>query len=264
MREAFLVNPPRKKKKGGARRKHKGGRRATTGLSLKEKRRVWGRRYRARLKREGGSTYKHRGRGGARRRVMIRPRGHITITARNRPARRRYYRSNPVRRYHRRRYNAPMYNRPRYSRRYRRNAVSAGALGGPFDLMRNLPYFVTGGLSAIATVVVPTLVPAPVGSTPTTQTMIKYGVQAGVAIGGGFMIGKFMGKTHGAVWAITGGAIILADVITNFVLKPMGLLSDYEVMQGYEISPLGDEYVVEDTGDAGAFPENVELGAFPY
>jgi len=122
------------------------------------------------------------------------------------------------------------------------------------DLMQNMPYFLTGALSATAVVAVPAMT-----GLATTPAM-KYGVQAAVAIGGGILVGQFAGKTHGSIWAITGGAVILAEVLKDFVFKPMGLLSDYEISD-YEISDIGDEELegYEESEGLEAFPEMEEL-----
>lgn len=157
--------------------------------------------------------------------------------------------ANPVRRRYRR-------NAPRHRvARYRRNPISG--LGGPMDFGKNMPYIFTGALSATATAMVPSMLAPmlPAGFTgPPTRILLKFAT----AVGGAFVVDMVMPRRgHGAVWALVGSGIALADALQEYLLKPMGFISDYEVGD-YEV----EDY--EDNEDMGAFPDtDVGMSAFP-
>ena len=129
--------------------------------------------------------------------------------------------------------------RRRSSRRMRRNPVGIGSLTGTVRSV--LPLAITGGASIIATNITPGLVGV-------TSPWMRYGVQAATAFGGGWAVGKFIGKQHGVVWAVTGTAVIVADLLQKYVLR--GILPG--------LSGFG-----EDEYDMGAFPYQETMGAFP-
>lgn len=151
----------------------------------------------------------------------------------------------------RRRYGKHRKSRAKGRRRgYRRNPVSS-ALGKPLQMVTsNLPYMITGGISALATVAVPKLLKF-------TDPLPYYGAQAATAVGGGIVAGMVAGKQHGMVWTVVGGSVILADVLKNYVLKGLGLsgyigddeYEDYEYVEAYpdELSAYPDE--LEDYGE---------------
>lgn len=146
-------------------------------------------------------------------------------------------------------------------RRHRRNPAIAA--GGPLDIMGNLPYIATGAISAIAVVAVPSLTGMGVKG-----PIYKYGTQVATAIGGGIVVGKFVGKSHGAVWALVGSAVIVADIVKTYLLSSLGLsdalgLNDYNLeafpaagMQDYNLEDYGE-------GELEAFP-STEIEESPY
>lgn len=141
-------------------------------------------------------------------------------------------------------------------RHYKRNpALSIGGL----QIKKNLPFVATGAVSAIAV----TFVPAITGLSA-KGPIYKYGAQLATAIGGGMLVGKFVGRSHGTVWMIVGASVVLADVLKTYVLTGLGL-SDY-MLEAFPDS--GEEemsaYEMEDYGDAyGEITEGDELEAFP-
>ncbi len=90
---------------------------------------------------------------------------------------------------------------------------------------RNFPYVLTAGVAAAATAVAPALA----GPTIVTGRGMKYAVQGGTAIIGGALVGRFLGRAHGMVWAITGLGVIAADLVTAYIIGPWLGLADYEV-----------------------------------
>lgn len=229
MREPFLVNPPkrrRRKRNAPRRRKHTMG-------SVRRHRPV---------------LYGH----GKRWKRSPKSRSLLAGIQINRPKRRRYHRYTAVMSNPRRYRKNPARH---YRRHYRRNPVATGAMGGPLDIMKNVPYLVTGAISITATTLGPGFIPG-----ASTSPWMKYGAQAAIVVGGGLVVGKMFGRTHGSVWAVTGGAVILADVLANFVLKPMGLFSDYDV-EGYDIDSGEESYA--DGLDAYPMETGSEFSAFP-
>ena len=130
-------------------------------------------------------------------------------------------------------------SRRRLSRKFHTNPALGMRMTGPMDLMNNLPLIATGALSAIATVSVPALTGIGVGN-----PMVKYGVQLATALGGGWVVGRFIGRNHGTVWALTGSAVVLADILKTYVLGGMLGLSAYPE-------------------DLSAFPDDDELSTYP-
>ena len=247
--EPFLINPHR----GGRRRKagrriHK---RKMSALQLKyfgpraARRRVARRRKKnplgeeivivgnPRRRRVRRGVYKLKRRGVVK---MARRRRRVRVSRRRRRSARRsrgVISMNP-RRYRRRRRSGGRMRRNaflnvRHRRRRGRRNPAVGAIGGlswrrPMTLV---PVLVTGGLSAAVTVAAPNLlnrfVPAGIPRGP----LFTYGSQLLSAFGGGWLISRFLGRTHGAVWTIVGVAVVGGGILNQFVLGPSGLLSAY-------------------------------------
>ena len=156
----------------------------------------------------------------------------------------------------------------------RRRGYSRNPAGGALTFrgfQKNLPYMLTGGISAIATTMAPGIVNNFLPNAP--YMAVKLGSQIGTAVGGAFAIDMLIPrKGHGMVWMIVSGATIAADLIREYVLPQIGL-SDYEV-GAYELE---DRY--NENGNNGenmdnnnydengidAFPDafSDELDAFP-
>ncbi len=122
---------------------------------------------------------------------------------------------------------------------------------GPLDVMRILPLATTASVSLISTMVIPSFVPQ-----AATNVWVKYGVQAGVAIGGGMVVRNIraLGPAHAAVWTVTGFAVIVGDLLKTYLLPQLGLtVGDYVV---------SDYTTISDQEEIGAFPG--EVGAFPF
>ena len=243
--EPFLINPAKKRRRVRRRKKAvvvraRKRRRRTVILAPKTTRKYRRKKRRAavRSKRKrviyqvGPKTWTRRSPAKRKRAYLVNPVGQeLLIAGANRPKRRR-------------------------RRSYRRNP--AVTLGGPMDIMKNVPYIMTGALAATATIAVPAM--TGLGMTP----MTKYGVQAAVALGGGMLVEQIAGRGHGSVWAITSGAVILADVLREYVFVPMGLLSDYDVNSLDQYNNEGEGPYEEEEPEVmemSAFPG--EMGAFP-
>ena len=243
MKEPFLINPPKKKaggpkkkKKTATKAKRKGGFASLPAsfAGLTRHRPIFYQTAAKKWTRSPRSKSKIAG-------VMVNPHPGLMVAGANpyRVKRRRSVRKNPV-----------------------------IALGGPMDFARNMPYLFTGALSATAVSVVPAVL-APMVGKILPGNMGTMASKLLVTVGGGYVINMVMPKKgHGAVWALVGSGIILADVLKEYVLKPMKLLADYEI-NDYEISDddsesyegYGDD---GDSEDMGAFPDTeVGMGAFP-
>lgn len=293
-REAFLVNPPKhlrrrrrtlmlrnsmplfgrtrkrvRRKLSALRRRlpmfggSLSGLRLAAPMRRRKKRRVnpVAKRRRARVTRKRRVTRK-KSRRSTRLRIKVgkrvRKTGRVRTIAVNRPRRRRRRRNPPlmiVGANPRRRRRSRSYRRNRVHRRsYRRNP--AISMGGAFANVRsNIPYFVTGALSAIAISVVPGQLPANLTNAPWK----KYAVQGAVAVGGGMVVGKFINSKHGTVWMIVGGAMIVADLLRTYLLQGVMGISGYELGETYEPEYQISEYP---TPTMDAFPD-VSMGAFP-
>ena len=186
---------------------------------------------------------------------------------RNEPRRRKkgFRRNEPRRRKKGFRRNEPRKSRRSYRRNeprkrkkgFRRNPATATSMikeFSPSKIMSIAPYFITGAASMIATAKVPTLIGAG------DSMLWKYGSQLVTAIGGGILVGRFFGKTHGFVWAAVGGSVVAADLISNYVLKQVG------------ISGLAEDLIeTQSYAEVGAYPyaeiagyPYAEVGAYPY
>lgn len=134
-------------------------------------------------------------------------------------------------------------NRPRR----RRNP----AVKNMFDVKSALPHVAVGAGSAIAVAVAPSIIPV-------QAPVVKYGVQLGTVVGGGLLLGKTVkDKSLGITWAITGSAVILADILKTYVLQGMFGLSDVE--SAYAL----DAYPNEADEGFAAFPDEQSLEAYP-
>lgn len=167
------------------------------------------------------------------------------------------------------RHNNPMVatanpRRRRHTVRHRRRrnpfGVNLGGMAGRFtgsitDIRHWGPLAITGGLSAITGAVVP-------GMLGVYNPWAKYGVQTAVAIGGGIVVERAVGKEHGQAWMIVGVAMVGYQLLKEFVLQPyfpqfavgLGYYEDY-----YPTSAYGDAREVSQ--QVGAFPN--QMSAFP-
>lgn len=127
---------------------------------------------------------------------------------------------------------------PRRRRHYRRNP--ALTIGG-FDFLKNAPLILTGALSAASLVIVPNFL-----KLSSTSPLVKYGVQAGVVVGGGYVTGKTLGSQYAYSWMLAGSAVVLADILQNYVFGALLPGSINLTQAGF-----------------GAFPSHYGLSAFP-
>lgn len=232
--EPFLINPPRRKKRkssgkrrrkassGGRKRRRRPVKTVVVHAAPKRRRR---RKAGVRRRRRSASSYgrKHRpvvygsGRTWRRSKAYRKRRKHKHLLV------------NPGL--------ALIGNRPR--RRRRSNPVSVVGLKG--QLMGALPLAVTGIASGVATSLVP-------GYLNLSNQWMNYGVKAGVALFGGQMVGKFVGKDHGLIWTVAGLSILVKDLVQQYlpgVIPGLG----YTYPSYYEAPSVG------------AYPQ--EMGAFP-
>lgn len=258
MEEPFLVNPA--KKKG---RKRKVGRPKSRRVAAPRKKRKAlprGKRHRPVVYGSGKVWTRSSSSRSKRRGISLNP---YLITAGNPPKRKR----------------------SRSRKRYRRNPAGGQNILGLKAFQRNIPYFITGGVSAITTTMAPAMMSrvAP-GISSQFPIAFRLGSQVAVAGVGAFAMNMMIprNKMHGTVWMIVSGATIAADLIREFVLPQLGL-SDYDEMNyvsDYEINDndadLLEEEAYDEIGDNGdndgmnvnegyeelnAFPDT--LSAFP-
>lgn len=134
-------------------------------------------------------------------------------------------------------------------RRYRRNPARAMALGGGISLRRptSLVVPIAVGLAArMATIRAPLMLGV-------VSPLPKYGIQAGVALGGGLLLKRVLGNTNAMVWAIVSGVTILENILNDFVFsRAVAVTAPGAAGMGY-YEPEG----------VGAFPEE-GMGAYPY
>ena len=154
--------------------------------------------------------------------------------------RRRVRAANPVRKrvYKRRRVRAANSVRRRHNPRQfrrRRNPAIETALGYGFGDLAKLA--IVGAAASIAT----TAIPRALGLTDEYK---KYLGQAGVAIGGGLIVSQLVKKEYGGIWAVAGLAVIVADVMRQYVLARLGLpgLAAYPA----ELAGYPSEYYLSD------------------
>jgi hypothetical protein len=145
--------------------------------------------------------------------------------------------------------------------------------GTIMDVRHWAPLAITGGLSAITGAVVP-------GMLGVGNPYAKYGVQIGVAVGGGMVVERVAGREHGQAWMIVGMAMVGYSLLKEFVIQPyfpqfaVGL-GNYE--EYYPTSAYADADEVSQ--QVGAFPTSMStfpsmsgypgvggdnMGAYPY
>jgi hypothetical protein len=129
--------------------------------------------------------------------------------------------------------------------------------GTIMDVRHWAPLAITGGLSAITGAVVP-------GMLGVSGTWMKYGVQIGVAVGGGMVVERVAGKEHGQAWMIVGMAMVGYSLLKDYVLMP------YFPQFAVGLGGYNDYYVdaLEDVSQQiGAFPTGMHafpsMGAYP-
>lgn len=185
---------------------------------------------------------RHRRSGGSRTRVFERkqnPVGETLITVGG----------NPMRYFHR-----------------ARNPVGAG-LQGAMNVKGWGPLAVTGGLSAVAAGAAPGMLAQWTGTNP----WVQVGVRLAVAFGGGMLVGRYVSKEHGNVWAVVGTSLVAYDLLKQYVFA--------QFFPGLGLSGVGFEYQgYEEQGNSqiNAFPNQVSsypdeggvqafpLGSYPY
>ena len=158
----------------------------------------------------------------------------------------------------------PRRSRRHYNVKHRRRhrnpfGLGSGAVkqftGTIMDVRHWAPLAITGGLSAITGAVVP-------GMLGVSNSWAKYGVQVGVAVGGGIVVEKAIGKEHGQAWMVVGMAMVGYQLLKEFVLQPyfpqfavgLGEYADYY--------PTSDDNAREEISQqVGAFPN--QMSAFP-
>jgi len=94
-------------------------------------------------------------------------------------------------------------------------------------------------------------VPAMVGM---TTTLPRLGVKAAVGVGGGMLIGKFLGKQNGAVWLIGSGINLLNDILNTYVFKTT--LAGFGAFPYSRFAEAGGEGVGAYPGEASAYPSD--------
>lgn len=230
-REPFLINPPKRVK----------GRPKKRTVSVKRKRRVTtAKKMRPVVYKTGPRTYSRSSFSRSKRRgISINPVGEEVLIVGANPKRRK------------RRKIATRAIKRRRKRSYRRNPVSLGGINLRKPMTLLMPVII--GLGAkMATEKVPSMVNM-------SKPLPKFGVQAAMAIGGGLLLQKPLGKNNAAIWAIVSGVTALSGLLNNYVFKQaLSYVSDMGVP---EVSYDGNSGEVE-YGSVDAFPD--ELGAYPY
>lgn len=167
----------------------------------------------------------------------------------------------------------------RRSSRGRRRNPAIGAMlgqftGGVMNVREWAPLAVTGGLSAITGAVVP-------GMLGVTNSYVKYGVQIGLAIGGGIAVEKVVDRRHGQAWMLVGVAMVGYSLLKEFVIQPyfpqfavgLGGYEDYYPVSAYDNADNVSQQVGAFPNAMGAFPTsmndypgvgNDNVGAYPY
>ena len=129
-------------------------------------------------------------------------------------------------------------------RRFRRNPAAVATMGG-ISLQRPMTLImpiVVGLAARIATQRVPTYLGI-------VSPLPRYGVQAAVAVGGGLLLNRFVGKTNAMVWTIVSGVTILEDILNRYVFGAAGAVAGLGYYEPEQV---------------GAFPEEPGVGAYPY
>lgn len=124
-------------------------------------------------------------------------------------------------------------------RRHRRNPVAKmAALGGGGEISLSKPQTLLIPIAiGVAARMATQKVPAMVGM---TTGYMKYGVQAGVAIGGGMLLKNFVGQRNAMVWTIVSGVTIVEELLNQFVFNQAAAVAGF-----------------------GAFVDESQLGAYP-
>ncbi|HDK42885.1 MAG TPA: hypothetical protein ENG87_05880 [Candidatus Pacearchaeota archaeon] len=231
-REPFLINPPKR----GVRRRSK---RKT--VSIKRRKRVTSSKsIRPVLYKTGRKTYS-RSRFSRTKRagISINPIGEEVLIVGANPVA-------PVRR--RKRGKIRKIVKRRRRRSYRYNPVSLGGfnLKKPMSLL--MPVLIGVG-AKMATERVPNMVNI-------SKPFPRFGVQLAMAVGGGILLQKPLGKNNAAIWAIVSGVTAVSGLLDEFVFKQaLSYVSDVA-------GPVSDYGNDEIDYSMSAFPD--ELGAYPY
>ncbi len=133
----------------------------------------------------------------------------------------------------------------RYGRRRHRRNPAARAAGLPAISWRRPMSLLVPAAVGTGAFVACDYLPAKLGM---VTTFPRLGVKAAVGIGGSMVIGRFLGKSNGAVWLIVSGVNILQDILRTFVFQPTVLTT-----AGYGAFPYQDGGMSGDEG-FGAFP----------
>jgi len=166
--------------------------------------------------------------------------------------------------------------RRRHNVRHRRRnpfGLGGGGMVGKFtgtimDVRHWVPLAVTGGLSAITGAVVP-------GMLGVYNPYAKYGVQIGVAVGGGMVVERVAGREHGQAWMIVGIAMVGYSLLKEFVIQPyfpqfavgLGEYEDYYPTSAYDNADNVSQQVGAFPSAMSAFPSMSDypgVGAYPY
>jgi hypothetical protein len=179
--------------------------------------------------------------------------------------------ANPRRRHRNRRRHYNVHRR-------RRNPFGiGGGMVGKFtgtimDVRHWAPLAITGGLSAITGAVVP-------GMLGVFNPYAKYGVQIGVAVGGGMIVERVAGREHGQAWMIVGMAMVGYQLLKEYVLMPYfpqfavglgaqpGVYEDfYPGSNAMDVSQRIDAFPNLSAFPSGisAYPGVGDAGAYPY
>ena len=161
-------------------------------------------------------------------------------------------------------------------RHRRRNpfGLGGGGMVGKFtgtvmDVRHWAPLAITGGLSAITGAIVP-------GMLGVYNPWAKYGVQIGVAVGGGMVVERVAGKEHGQAWMIVGMAMVGYSLLKEFVIQPylpqfavgLGGYEDYYPTSAYDNADNVSQQVGAFPTGMNAFPSSMNdypgVGAYPY
>lgn len=143
-----------------------------------------------------------RKRRGGRRKLAANPRRRRAVAR---------YRDNP-RRARVRRYSS---NR---IRRYRRNPAAVATMGG-ISLNRPMSLLMPIGIGLAARIATQRA-PIFLGM---VAPLPRYGVQVAVAVGGGILLNRFVGKTNAMVWTIVSGVTILESILNEFVFRAVAV-----------------------------------------
>ena len=81
-------------------------------------------------------------------------------------------------------------------------------------------------------------------------TFPRLGVKAAVGIGGGMLIGKFLGRQNAAVWTIGVGINLLSDILNTFVFKTQSATAGYGAFPYQEYGAYPDEFSGYPTGES--------------